>query len=313
MSINTQKEQDNIDNKNLELDVKFETIDNMYSGANSLIPQPEDQPKTPSSPGLDLKSLDVHEVQLLHSTNQVYIVDIRSIKEFEEKHIRHSIYGVMNPINVPQHMFGVWLNFFLKTDDPIIIVEKGYGVNENYAYQLLVNHVGFKNILGYIRGGIDAWINSGYLTSNIYSINYGVLNQVNFLYTDIDDFLPEQILIDARDTKGWKETGFKKGAKLVSFVKTNDMDLDPKAHYYVYSERGGRSLMVCSWMKLNGCDKVKNITIGIEGMLENGLVTETYVGGLQSRHIVSGRNSERDKKALNVGMCRNLWNCCFNR
>lgn len=178
-------------------------------------------------------------------TQGAWVLDTRISDEFEKAH-------VPNSINIGTNgQFAIWAATVLNYNLPLLLItEIG---KENEVITRLAR-VGIEKIIGYLKGGFAAWLDSNEPISTINSIE------------------PEEIRTYM--DKGWKildvrkpgefESGHIKGAKTLhlQILEDNLFDLDQNTPYLIHCAGGYRSMIAASLLKKQGYKHILNVHKG---------------------------------------------------
>lgn len=187
------------------------------------------------------------------------ILDTRIPDNFEKGFIKGSINIGLNGT------FAVWVGTLLDINTPLVIVADD-GKEEESVLRLA--RVGYENVRGYLKEGIEAWKTSGDPLDTVNSVT------------------PEQfaVKVNAREGKvldvrkpGEFESGHVKNAALLTLsdIEKNIDTLDRNETYYIHCAGGYRSMIAASIMKSHGFDKLYNVYGGFGKIKETNVPIET--------------------------------------
>lgn len=174
------------------------------------------------------------------------LLDTRNANEFVEGFIPGSI-----SIGL-EGRFAEWAGSLLSFKDPVVLVTPE-GREEETIVRLA--RVGFENVIGYVKGGYEAWKTAG--------------NQIDMVITVEADELAMDIphdqnlvIVDVRKPSEY-ESGHIKGAINISLNEMTDpgsmADLDENQNLYVHCQGGYRSVIACSMLKRQGIHNLRNV------------------------------------------------------
>lgn len=182
------------------------------------------------------------------------VLDARDADIFEKAYIPGAINIGLNGQYAP------WVGALLDAHAPLLLIaDEG---KETEAV-LRLARVGYENVHGYLKGGIEAWKNAGKKVDTIDSIS-----AAEFV-SKIDN---SSHILDVRK-KGEVETGMIENAQhicLSGFQNKVD-ELDKNKHYFVHCAGGYRSMMAASIMKQKGFTNVTNVRGGMSKIKETGI------------------------------------------
>ncbi|WP_027183137.1 MBL fold metallo-hydrolase [Desulfovibrio inopinatus] len=148
-----------------------------------------------------------------------------------------------------------WVGMVVPPDADILLV-----VHDRPDYDAMrteLHRIGYDNILGYLSGGMQAWIYSGRTVDRLEQVGVTELSQ-----RATDKTLP--ILLDVRTDPEWNN-GFIAEAQHLPFTEILDncCSLPTEEEIVVYCGSGYRSNMAGSFMKRHGYTNVKSLAGGI--------------------------------------------------
>ncbi|HEX8516399.1 MAG TPA: MBL fold metallo-hydrolase [Bacteroidia bacterium] len=201
------------------------------------------------------KALSVDEFEKEIAKGSV-ILDVRTPDDFEKGFVPDAVNIGLNGQYAP------WVGALLDPNIPLVLVaDEG---KEKEAV-LRLARVGYENVKGYLKGGVDAWKAAGKKTDTVTSMT-------------ADDLAarlssnPGQNILDVRKP-GEVENGMIEGAQHIclSRLKSELHTLDKNNHYYVHCAGGYRSMIAASIMKQKGFENVTNILGGMGKIKETGI------------------------------------------
>ena len=206
------------------------------------------------------KGLEVGAVERLMNEG-VAILDVRLRDTFEKAFIPNSYHVGM------EGLYALWVGTMIPVGTKLIVVaEKG---EEREAISRLAR-VGHENILGYLEGGIAAWIAAGKNTDTVRSI-------------DANQFLTEmkagKKVLDVRKP-GEVQVARVQGSINIRLQELESRldELDKSEAYLVHCAGGYRSMIAAAVLKRNGFHNITNVYKGYEGISAvEGMPLETEV------------------------------------
>ena len=182
------------------------------------------------------------------------ILDVRNPIEFSKSHIPGSVFIGLDG------RFAPWVGEILEDiTQPLILVTPEGREKETV---LRLSRVGFDNILGYLKGGIESWVSSGKGTQQIKNINSKDFLKLN-----------SESSIEVLDVRSKKENSQSKvensfNIPLVS-LKDEIKEINVNNNLYVYCKGGYRSMIACSILKSNKKHNIVNILGGFDSISSN--------------------------------------------
>jgi len=207
------------------------------------------------------KALSIDEFKNNMISENSLILDVRTQKEFINKHIPNSLFIGLNG------SFAPWVGTLIKdVHRPILlIVEKGM---EEEAITRL-SRVGCDNCIGYLEGGIKTWEKSGNPTASLESISANEfietlkLNKINILdVRKVSEFETQHIEGSANYPLGE--------------IQENISKINSKEKFHVHCAGGYRSVIAISILKANGFDNLIDIAGGFNEIKKTDLNENCY-------------------------------------
>ena len=143
----------------------------------------------------------------------------------------------------------MWIGTLIDISRPLVFVTEEGKEHESI---LRAARIGYENVKGYLKGGINAWTNAGNPIEKIQSITPQE-------FADKIKSGKENVL-DVR-RPGEFETAHVKDAEHLELASlpANLHSLDKKRNYLVHCAGGYRSMIASSIMKANGFENVVNV------------------------------------------------------
>ncbi|MBS1745319.1 MAG: MBL fold metallo-hydrolase [Bacteroidetes bacterium] len=123
--------------------------------------------------------------------------------------------------------------------------------------------VGYDNTIGYLKGGFEAWKNSGKETDSIISISANEMadkmqqGKINIVDVRKKSEFDSEHIIDAENTP-------------LDFINDSMLQLDKNKTYYVHCAGGYRSIIFNSILRARGYDNLIDIKGGFKAIKESG-------------------------------------------
>jgi len=143
---------------------------------------------------------------------------------------------------------------------PIVFIAEE-GREEEVVTRL--SRVGYDNILGYLKGGIEAWKEAGF--------DIDTIDQVT-AYEFEKGHKEDYELLDVRKESEYESqhvVGFKNFP--LDFINKNFAQLNRDNGYFLHCQGGYRSMITASILKSRGFEKVVNIKGGFNALKETDL------------------------------------------
>lgn len=192
----------------------------------------------------------------------ILVLDVREAQSFNKGFIPGSL-------NIGlRGSFAPWVGELVtNTQRPILlIVEAG---DEREAVIRLAR-VGYDNVVGFLKGGIEAWKNAGKTVDNITSISaeafskIAATTKVNVIdVRNVGEHLSEHVVDAVNHPLG----------KLTSSMEA----LDTNETYYIHCAGGYRSMVAASILRANGFTNIIDIAGGFKAIKETTVAKTEYI------------------------------------
>jgi glyoxylase-like metal-dependent hydrolase (beta-lactamase superfamily II)/rhodanese-related sulfurtransferase len=184
------------------------------------------------------------------------LLDTRKADDFEKGFIKGSVNIGLNG------QYAVWVGTLINIHQPIVLVAQEGTEHESV---LRLARIGFENVVGYLKNGIEAWDEK---LETVHSISADEL-QKEMQQQDVT-------ILDVRKQGEWNTSHLKDAqfVPLASFPK-NLKELDKHKPYIVHCGGGYRSMTAISIMKNEGFTNITNVYGGFAAMVNAGLEMDT--------------------------------------
>ncbi|WP_196885477.1 MBL fold metallo-hydrolase [Aureivirga sp. CE67] len=165
--------------------------------------------------------------------------------------------------------FAPWIGALIQDIDQKIIFLAEEGREKEVVTRL--SRVGYDNSLGYLKGGLQAWIDAGYEVDKIGSIS------AEEFKANLENESME-VPMDVRKPNEYNSEHIIGVSSFpLDFIHTNIDDLDKHRNYFVHCQSGYRSLIASSIMKSKGFTNVTDVRGGFKAIKESGAKTSDFV------------------------------------
>ena len=200
--------------------------------------------------------LNAEAFEILAEESKAIIIDTRKASEFAKGYIPNSInIGI-------DGSFAIWVGTLIKdiTQKIILVCDSG---REQEAITRLAR-VGYDHTIGFLEGGIDAWIKAGKSTEKIISAtaeDAAASLQINETFHLLDvrkksEFDSEHV-VDAINAP-------------LDYINDNMAMIDKSQKYFVHCAAGYRSMIFISLLKSKGFNNLINIESGFSEIKRSG-------------------------------------------
>ena len=194
------------------------------------------------------------------NVNGSLMLDVRSIEEFAKAHIPGSIFIGLDG------GFAPWVGELIKDiNHPIVIISPA-GREEEAITRL--SRLGFDNSKGYLKGGINAWIDSGNEVDSVESINK---NEFEKLFSEANTKI-----FDVRNESEFNSEHVV-GAYNIPLNKLNANleKINSNGVNYIHCAGGYRSMIASSILKARGIHNFIDIKGGYSAISDSSIINKT--------------------------------------
>lgn len=205
-----------------------------------------------------LTPLSPLEFEDLANTIDTLVIDTRKPEIFRVGFIPRSIFiGIDGD-------FAPWVGTLVRDIQQEILIVAEEGREEEVIKRLA--RVGYDNVLGYLKGGFDAWKTAGKEVDEVESITAGEFANI---YRN-DNHLT---IKDVRKTTEF-EDGHIKEAENIPLAQISELmtEFDKEETNYIHCAGGYRSMVASSILKSRGYDNVVDIQGGFGAIAETGIL-----------------------------------------
>ncbi len=209
-----------------------------------------------------LKPLSPDEVELVAESTGALILDARSDKEFALAFIPQSInIGLAGD-------FAPWVGaMIVDVNQPIIlVVDPG---KEQEAVTRL-SRVGFDRVLGYLNGGLNAWIEAGKEVDRVIRIS-----PEEFADRVV---IGQSMVIDVRKESEYAAEHVEEAySKPLAYINDWIKDIDPQQHFFLHCAGGYRSMIAASILQARGYRNFTEVSGGFNAIAKTQVPKTNFV------------------------------------
>ena len=194
---------------------------------------------------------------------EAVMLDIRSTAEFVECHIPRSTFiGLAGG-------FAPWVGaMIVDVKQPILLVANDDQIEEAITR---LSRVGFDNVLGYLEGGLDAWVKAGKDTDDIQTVDADA-------FASVLNATPEAKVVDVRKDGEYQSEHVENAIHASLEYLANNMHLIPKDEpFYLHCAGGYRSLIAHSMLKARGYHNAIDVLGGFNAIRATDAPCTEYV------------------------------------
>lgn len=206
--------------------------------------------------------LSPEEFETAAESTGALILDTRSNGEFAKEFIPQSVNIGINGDFAP------WVGAMIGDVNQPLLLITDKGMEEEVVIRL--SRVGFDNVLGYLKGGIEAWKTAGKETDQVDRIS-------------AEEFkerlkVGESVVYDVRKESEY-EAEHVEEAYSRPLASINDWikDINPKEHFFVHCAGGYRSMIAASILQARGYRNFTEIEGGFKAIAETGVPKTDFV------------------------------------
>ena len=205
--------------------------------------------------------LDVAQFMDVVDRNDAIILDTRNKEQLVKGYIPGSVW-----IGIEDN-FAPWVGALITDLNQPIVFLADEGAEEEVVTRL--SRVGYDNTLGYLKGGIKSWMESGRTTESIDEISAEDFSKI---YKDIPP-----LTLDVRKESEYQAQHFAGSTNFpLDFINKNMHKLDKAHQYYLHCQGGYRSLIAVTILKARGFQKLVNIQGGFDAIKAAGMPVSQY-------------------------------------
>lgn len=199
-------------------------------------------------------ALNVNEFKSFIKENNALVLDVRTPKEYSEGHILNSLYIGING------GFAPWVGALISDINQPIIFIAPEGKEEETVLRL--SRVGYDNTLGYLNGGIKAWLNSGEEITKTNSIDVDEFASIFKENNNIN-------IVDVRKIGEYDAAHLKTSIHMpLNFIEKWKSDYNDQLTY-IHCAGGYRSMIACSILEQQGYRNMTDIQGGFGAIKKN--------------------------------------------
>ena len=194
------------------------------------------------------------------NVNGSLMLDVRSIEEFAKAHIPGSIFIGLDG------GFAPWVGELIKDiNHPIVIISPA-GREEEAITRL--SRLGFDNSKGYLKGGINAWIDSG---NEVDSVEYINKNEFEKLFVD-----ENTKIFDVRNESEFNSEHVIGACNIpLNKLNANLEKINSNGVNYIHCAGGYRSMIASSILKARGIHNFIDIKGGYSAISDSLIINKT--------------------------------------
>ena len=178
---------------------------------------------------------------------KITILDVRSVEDFSSSHIPGSIFIGLDG------RFAPWVGEILEDISKKLILVAPKGREKEAIIRL--SRVGFDNVIGYLKGGVNSWIKNGGIISKVFNES---ASKFSTCYNNKD-------ILDVRSENEHKSESLQNSLNipLINLSKSVEK-ISFEEKFYVHCKGGYRSMIASSILLAKGISNFSNIPGGYD-------------------------------------------------
>ena len=178
---------------------------------------------------------------------KITILDVRSVEDFSSSHIPGSIFIGLDG------RFAPWVGEILEDISKKLILVAPKGREKEAIIRL--SRVGFDNVIGYLKGGVNSWIKNGGIISKVF-------NESASKFSTCDN---NKDILDVRSENEHKSESLQNSLNipLINLNKSIEK-ISFEEKFYVHCKGGYRSMIASSILLAKGISNFSNIPGGYD-------------------------------------------------
>ncbi|WP_424960919.1 MBL fold metallo-hydrolase [Ekhidna sp.] len=206
--------------------------------------------------------LDVETFEAMANHEGALVLDTRNQKDFVKGHIPNSIF-----IGIDGN-FAPWVGALIPDLQQPIVFLADEGREEEVVTRL--SRVGYDNTLGYLDGGIDAWVKAGKEVETLESIS---ANEFAEAYKG-----GNLHVMDVRKPGEFESEHIEDAESLpLDYISENMDQVDENKKYHIHCAGGYRSVIAASILKSRGFHNLVDVAGGFKAIKDTDIPTTNYV------------------------------------
>ena len=184
----------------------------------------------------------------------ITILDVRSVEDFSSSHIPGSIFIGLDG------RFAPWVGEILEDISKKLILVAPEGREKEAIIRL--SRVGFDNVIGYLKGGVNSWIKNGGMISKVF-------NESASKFSTCDN---NKDILDVRSKNEYKSESLQNSINIPLINLSESIDkIFFEEKFYVHCKGGYRSMIASSILLANGISNFSNIPGGYDKIKDSNL------------------------------------------
>jgi hydroxyacylglutathione hydrolase len=203
-----------------------------------------------------LKALTAREFETLANTSDAVLLDVRHENDFVKEHIPGSIFIGL------QGNFAPWVGAMLMNVSQPILLIAPEGKEQEAITRL--SRVGFDHVVGYLKGGFEAWKDAQFETDSIHSVTPETFAEAMTSGS--------HKIVDSRKPGEYEAEHVENALNIpLDSVNSHLGEVPKDETFYVHCAGGYRSVIMASVLKSRGFHNMINVEKGMAGIRNTGV------------------------------------------
>jgi glyoxylase-like metal-dependent hydrolase (beta-lactamase superfamily II)/rhodanese-related sulfurtransferase len=209
-----------------------------------------------------LKAMNSDEFEAAANETDAVMLDTRNDAFFHKAFIPNSINISLDG------QFAPWVGTLIPDVNQQILLITEPGKEEESVMRLA--RVGYDNVIGYLNGGIDAWLIAGKETEKI--------NRISVLEFEKSYDKEKSIIVDVRKPGEFNAEHVDGAINIpLDYINENLAEFPKDKEFMIHCEGGYRSMTTASILKSRGWDNFKEVEGGFNSIKETEVPTTDFV------------------------------------
>ena len=208
-------------------------------------------------------ALSPREFELVANETGAVILDVRHQKDFSKGHVPRSIFIGLNG------GFAPWVGALLKdVKQKILLIAE-----ENQMEDALIrlSRVGFDHVIGFLKGGIDSWVQDGREIDTIESVTASELKDLMELDVNLK-------IIDVRKESEYLSEQIPRANNFpLTDISNQIAAFSSDKPFFIHCAGGYRSVIASSILKARGVHNIIDVEGGFKAIKEVNIATSEFV------------------------------------
>lgn len=209
-----------------------------------------------------MKALTPDEFEAVAENSEALILDTRSNTLFHKGFIPQSVNIGLNGDFAP------WVGTLIEDVKQPLLLVTDEGKEEETVTRL--SRVGFDNILGHLKGGFDAWLQSGKEADVVDRITTAA-------FANEADVVNDKIIDVRKETEYAAEHVENAFNRPLAYINDWIKDINPEEHFYLHCAGGYRSMMAASILQARGYRNFTEVEGGFDAISKTSVPKTNFV------------------------------------